>query len=178
MRKGCLGFILGSMFICLLVCIGVTVFGRPYIHRWERDRIAEQFSTVVAQQIKPVNGTIQPGAYKFTDQQLNDYLSQNLDVSSIDSAHVHITSSVIALTIKMNGGQESTYTGKPSAVGGKLVMSDMKSDNSGLNFLLPASAVGDAIEKSVNDYLAANKVTLRSAVPATGLLTLNVAGPK
>lgn len=178
MRKGCFVFVLGSMFLCLLVCIGIYFVGLPYLHKKEKTYVAQQFSTVVAQQIPRVKGTVQPGDYKVTDKELNDYLNLNLDSSSVDSASVHIATNSIQFTIKAKGGQESTYTGTPSVVNGQIQMKNMKTDNSALEFFLPADVVGDAIEKSVNDYLATNKVSLKTVKATPGLLTLTVAGPK
>jgi hypothetical protein len=155
----------------------------PYIRKQERAQIHNNFSTVVAQQI-PKNkgsGNIPPQTFQITTAEMNDYLDANVDSSLFSDASVSTDAKnkLILIHVTLQGGQEATYQGSPRVSNKKIVMQDMKVDNSVADFLMPADEVGKAIESAINDYLADNKTSVLGSVTVTSTgLTLVMRPPQ
>lgn len=175
MRRGCLFGLFGLLVLCV-VCVGLGYFvAIPRVRDTARDGIRDAVSTEVARQIPARAGNAAPGAYTISAQELQDSLLANLGDARVNDVVIRITPTGMVLGVTSEGGQETTYTGVPTAVGGRLVMTDMDTSSDFLNFLFPADDLGDAIEAAVNGYLAQNGLTLESLDLGDGELTLNTA---
>lgn len=172
MRRGCLFGAGGLLVLCLLLC-GVGYFvGLPRFQEQVSDTIDYSISTVVAEQIPAVGGAAAPGQYVLTQQEIQDSIAANIE-GNVQDLIIRIDESGITFGLIAEQGAETTYSGVPTVENGRLVMSNMKTTDGFLDFFYPADKLGNAIERAVNDYLAANNLGIQSLTLAQGELRLN-----
>ncbi|MDQ3513128.1 MAG: hypothetical protein M3462_05595 [Chloroflexota bacterium] len=87
---------------------------------------------------------------------------------------VHITPALLEFGFATRG-QDVADHGLPEAAGGRLVTTDMDTDQDSLEIVLPAAVIGGAIEEVVNGYLAASGLRLRRLHLGSGQMTLTTA---
>jgi hypothetical protein len=172
--------VVGLLVLCVIGC-GLGYFiGLPRVRDGVQDSMEDAISTTVAEQIPGRgSGTARPGVYEITEAELQGEINGNVDVQNVDSFVIDITSNGMIFRIGTNGDQDLTYSGKPVAENGHLVMSNMESSEGYLDWIFPADDLGEAIENAVNDYLAANNLALESVKLSNGTMTLEtVTAPK
>jgi hypothetical protein len=146
-RRGCL-VTLGIFLLVVVVCVGAIWFvAVPRIRDGVRDGVANEISTQVAVQFDTTPSSA--GTYTLSVADLNTEFQKN--IKDVNDARISVDSTGLTLSFTSNS-QSFGYTGTPVARDGKLVMENMKVDNSTLGWLLPANKLGAAVEKGVNDY--------------------------
>ena len=158
-RRGCLIGI-GGFLGLLLLCCGVGYFvGIPQFRDQIGQGIAETVSTEVAGQI----GTDQigPGTYTLSVGDLQQQLATKVSGQNVEDLGISVTPQGLTLSFSTSG-QQIGYSGTPVAQNGQLVLNDMTVDNDALGFVLPADKLGESIESGVNDYFAAQGLSIES----------------
>lgn len=179
MKKGCLIGASVVMVLCLVAC-GLGYFvGLPRLRDSVRDGVRDAISTEVAIQIPAgAGGTAAPGTYSITAQELQQSLAANVNNSTVDDIIVRINQGGFEFGFKTSGGQETTYSGVPTIVDGKLVMTNMHASDGRLNWFFPAKDLGKAIEEAVNTYLAANNLSVSDLTLEDGSVTFDTVAAK
>lgn len=174
MKKGCLIGTVGLLALCLVGC-GLGFFvGLPRIRENAREELRDAISTEVANQIPAgSSGVAEPGSYTFTAAELQRSLAESFQTSTIDDIVIRIDASGIAFGFKTSGGRETTYSGLPIAENGRLKMTKMDATDSILDFVIPATDLGKAIEDAVNNYLAANNLKIDTLTLTEGEITFD-----
>lgn len=163
-RRGCLFGISGS-FILLLVCCGVLYFvGLPEFQNRVRDELADELSTRVAIQLQsqlPDGVGMEAGEYRIGLVSLEHQITSGLGQGAIEN--FDITSEGDRLVISMgSGGQMLEYRGTPTVnANGQLEITDMSSNGGVTDYLLPPDKLAGAVERGVNNYLAAEGLRLQ-----------------
>jgi len=172
MRRGCLFGLIGALTLCLVGCGLVYFVVIPRVRDNAQDGVREAVGTQVAIQI-PVgaDNTIDPGTYELSAEELQTALRNNINIDNVEEIVVSITADGLKLGIT-SSGSETNYTGLPTAVDGRLVMSNMKASDGFLDFVFPANRLGDAIEDAVNTYLTTNLLQVDSLQLADGKIIL------
>lgn len=164
------GALLGACVICGLLVVFVAM---PRIRDGLQDNIESAISTEVARQMPAAaDGSVAPGTYVLTAASLEESLrASGNDSTETENAIVRINSRQIEIGLDAQG-QEAIYTGVPTVVNGDLDMQQMEATSRVLEFILSPDALGDAIERPVNEYLAANNLQLESVTLEEGQLRL------
>ena len=158
-RRGCLIGI-GSLFGLLLLCCGVGYFvGIPQVRDQIGEGISETVSTEVAGQIGA--GQVAPGTYTLSVGDLQRQFASRVAGQNVEDLGLSVTPQGLTLSFSTNG-QQIGYSGTPVAQNGQLVLNDMTVDNDALGFFLPADKLGEAIEAGVNNYFAAQGLSIQS----------------
>ncbi len=151
--RGCL-ITLGVFALLTLVCCGLLVFvGVPRARDAVETGIAEGLGTQIADQLPATD--LQPGTYPISMTALERELSRTVDTEGVQGITLTGVGDRIELGVEVDAEQTLTYTGRPVAQNGQLVMEDMSVNSDFLRYVLPADDLGDAIERGVNDYFAA-----------------------
>ena len=165
-RRGCL-ITVGIFFLLIVICVGVVWFvAVPRVRNSVSDGVANSISTQVADQFR---GTpVSAGTYTLSVADLNRQFEQN--VQGVNNAKISVDPSQLSLSFTSNN-QSFGYTGVPVAKDGKLVLQNMKVDNSTLGWFLPAGKLGQAIEQGVNAYFAGQGLQIDSLQLGNGEIT-------
>ncbi len=165
-RRGCL-VTLGVFVLLIVVCVGVVWFvAIPKVRDGITGGVAHSLSTEVANQF--VGTPAKAGTYTLSVADLNKQFEQH--VEAVNNANIMVDSTHLSLSFT-NNSQTFGYSGTPTAKDGKLVMENMKVDNSTLGWFLPAGKLGQAIETGVNDYFASQGLQIESLQLGNGEIT-------
>lgn len=172
MRRGCLFGVIGALTLCLVACGLIYFVVIPRVRDNAQDGVRDAVGTQVAIQI-PVgaDNSIDPGTYELSADELQTALQNNVNIDNVEEIIVVINADGLKLGIT-SSGSETNYTGLPTAVDGKLVMSNMKASDGFLDFVFPANRLGDAIEDAVNSYLTTNNLQIESLTLEEGKMVL------
>lgn len=168
-RRGCLIGLGGSFGLLLLCCVVGYFVGIPRFRDSVGDGISEAVSTEVAGQIG--TGQIGPGTHRLSVADLQRQLATQVSGENVEDLGISVTPQGLSLSFSANG-QQIGYSGTPVAQNGQFVMNDMTVDNDALAFFLPADKLGDAIESGVNNYFAAQGLSIGSLQLGEGEITL------
>ncbi len=175
MRRGCLIAPLAVLALCLAGGALAWFVALPAVRRDVRGEIEDGVAAEVARRIPPTPGLgVAPGTYVVTEDQLQAGLRANAEDDGLANLVVRLSPTGVALGFATRG-QSATYTGRPAAANGRLVLRDMATTNDALAVLLPPDDLGRAIADAVNGYLAANDLRLQSVALGDGTLTLTTA---
>jgi hypothetical protein len=172
MRRGCLLSVVIILGLCVVACGVGYFFGLPRLQDAVADEFEHAVSTEVARQIPATPGQpAAPGSYTITEVSLLESLQEEAEGGNVEDVLVSITPEGIELGFD-TGGQDILYTGGVTAEDGRLVLTDFEANNDGLEFILPADKMAEAIENAVNDYLADNNLRLASVELRDGEMEL------
>lgn len=160
--RGCListGVFLGLILVCCLVLIFVGV---PRFQDSLKKEMAHALSTEVAVQVP--SDKLSGGTYTISLSELQNKLSSSVNSNGVNGITLKSNGQQLELAVETSGNNKVTYTGTPTVQNGKLVMTNMKTNNSTLGFFMPASKLGDAIETGVNSFFEANGLKITSLV--------------
>jgi hypothetical protein len=170
-RRGCLTTV-GIFIALILICCGVLWFvGVPRLRDNIADTLSDELSTQVAGQLEGVSTTTGTKTLNVAD--LEAELRRNLNTQNVDDIQISVDPGGMTFSFKSND-QEIGYTGTPVAENGKLKLDDMEVNNGFLGFFMPADKLGDAIEKGVNDYFAAQGQEIQSITLGQDEITFEV----
>lgn len=174
-RRGCLFGVIGLLAACLIIC-GVGYF--VYLPR-ARDSIArdvkEGVGTAIAQYI--ATPAVGPGTYTITANSLSSQLTDQAKDFGVDKVTVEIHQTGLKLGLHLSNS-DLNYTGQPAAENGQFVVHNVKADNGGASFLLPADKLAGAISDGVNGVLNAQGLALTGLHLGEGAMTLTTTPAK
>jgi hypothetical protein len=147
--------------LLLICCIVGWFFGIPRLQDNIADSISHELSTEVANQLDSSAGNLQPGTHTISVAQLQSQIDQNLDDSSTSDFGISVDANGIEVGFT-SGTQDFSYSGKPVAEDGKLVIEDMETSSGWLGRIMPADKVANIIEDGINDYFAARNQEIQS----------------
>jgi hypothetical protein len=169
-RRGCLIAVSSLLGLCLIACVLGWFVGIPRLRDAIKDDVEGAVGTEVARRLAPAGGTPAPGTYVITEQDLTERLRAESDE---DTQDVEVRIDPVGIEVVLpTEGQEFTYSGRPTAEDGRLVVRGMEANNDAIEFFFPPDDVAEAIEDGVNDYLAANALRLAALELGEGQMTL------
>jgi hypothetical protein len=164
---------IGSLLGLCIVCVGLGYFvALPKVQNAFANEFEHSVGTVVAQQITlpPTS----PGTYVVTDDQLTAGLKGEVNGSTgtgIDKIAARISPDKIQIVLDSDRG-DATFDLQVAAENGKFVVKDVAMSDSALRFFLPKDKLKKAVEKGVNQALAAQHLQVSAIQLAQGKLTL------
>lgn len=159
------GVLLG---LCIL-CVGLGYFvAIPRVKDGVEESVDEAVATYVVPQIAGIGVTPEAGTYTLDDQDINDQIqSSNPDLQDLNFA---ITPAGLEVRFGEQG-QELAYSAQVSAVDGKIEIQG--ADLDGIpTWIIPTGAISNGLESGINDYLAANNLTVSSITMQEGSMTM------
>jgi hypothetical protein len=145
--------------VCCLVLIFVGV---PRFQNSLRNEMAHALSTEVSIQVP--KDKLGGGTYTISLADLERKLDTSVNSNGVNGVTLTSNGQQLELSFETSGNNKITYTGTPTVQNGKLVMTDMKTNNGTLGFFMPASKLGDGIENGVNAFFEANGLKITSLV--------------
>lgn len=158
--RGCLittGVFLGLLLVC---CLALIFVGVPRFQNSLRNEMAHALSTEVAVQV-PAD-KLGGGDYTISLAELENKLNASINTNGVNGVSLTANGQQLELAFTTSGNNKVAYTGTPTVQNGKLVMTDMKINNSTLGFFMPADKLGNAIEDGVNSFFEANGLKITS----------------
>lgn len=136
--------------LLLVICVGLGWFvGVPRVRDSMTSNIEQGISTQIAGELGTVN--VGPGLHTLDLATIADQLHGKLGDAGIDGITLRGDGHRLYLGLSTRGS-EAVYSGVPTIVDGKLVMTDMTSSNSVLGFVIPPARLGEAIEIGINSF--------------------------
>lgn len=158
--RGCListGVFVVLIFVC---CLLLFFVGVPRFQDSLKKEMAHALSTEVSVQVP--QDRIDAGTYTISLAELQNKLSSSVNSNGVNGITLTSSGQQLVLAIETSGNNKVSYTGTPTVQNGRLVMTDMKTNNSTLGFFMPASKLGGAIENGVNAFFEANGLKMTS----------------
>ncbi|MGN6485761.1 MAG: hypothetical protein ACTHMX_15320 [Thermomicrobiales bacterium] len=138
--------------LLLVICVGLGWFvGVPRIRDSVSDSIEHGIGTQVAQELGAVN--VGSGSHTLDLTTIADQLHGQLGNAGVEGITLRGDGTRLYLGLTSRGS-EAIYSGIPTVVDGKLVMTDMTSSNNVLGFVIPPDRLGEAIETGVNSFFS------------------------
>ncbi|MGC4105786.1 MAG: hypothetical protein QM753_05420 [Thermomicrobiales bacterium] len=166
---GCFSTLIILMLL-LVICVGLGWFvGVPRIRDSVSHSIEHGISTQVAQELGSVNVGAGPHTLDLTT--IANQLHGQLGNAGVDKITLRGDGTRLYLGLTSRRS-DAIYSGIPTVVDGKLVMTDMTSSNNVLGFIISPGRLGDAIEAGVNTFFSQQGLRIVEVEVGTDSLTV------
>lgn len=171
-RPTALIVILGTVGVCLLICLGGVAYALTQVGPGIRDSVRELTSTEVAAQLSGAGAT-GPGNYVITDQALTDGVNRQLagDSGSVQAVGVTIDTSGVEVIADL-GGQTVSYRAGVEAEDGAIRLVNPEADAGIIGNVIPKDWIAGGLEDGLNSYFRANGLTVTSVELAQGQIQI------
>ncbi|MGC4192614.1 MAG: hypothetical protein QM589_15845 [Thermomicrobiales bacterium] len=161
--------------LLLVICAGLGWFvGVPRIRDSVSDSIEHGIGTEVSQQF--ANVSVPAGNYTLNLDTIAAQMHGQLDDAGVESITLRGDGASGRIYLGLTSrGSEAIYSGNPTVIDGKLVMTDMTTSNNVLGFLIPPDRLGNAIETGVNTFFAQQGLRITGIEVGVDTLTVYTA---
>jgi hypothetical protein len=161
-RRGCLIAVAVVAGLLLLCCVLAWFVGIPRLQDDIADGISDGLATTVADQFDTIDGTLEPGTYTISIDDIQSEIDTALgDTAGASDFEISVDSTGITIGFT-SGSQEFGYSGRPVAENGELQIRDMEVNNSALRFLMPPDKMANVVEDAINGYFSSRGLAIES----------------